>query len=80
MEWREIGWCESVYVGPDGRIVGKCESTFRTWNASYERKTLGEYIDEASAKTAVENEWRNHAECLEKVGKITAADIERCRL
>ena len=52
-KWVEQSYDASAYVDGDGRILGIVRKGWRAWTA-YCEKPLGDWIDEASARGAVE--------------------------
>lgn len=58
--WRDVGWRDCRLLDAYGRILGGYKHEWRTYTAWYERKNLGDYIDEESAKAAVERAHRTN--------------------
>lgn len=52
--WRHIGHGEEVLTDQSGKIVGEVRLGYRRYSAWIDVRPLGEYVDEASAKRAVE--------------------------
>lgn len=55
MKWHYIRFGDEKYVDAKGRIVGSISRARDEWYAVYEGKPLGSFIDEESAKGAVED-------------------------
>lgn len=55
MKWHEIRFGEAKYVDDKGRIVGSISRLHDEYAAVYEGKPLGSFINEESAKSAVED-------------------------
>lgn len=66
MKWQEGNWAvsESLFVNESGKIIGSIAQLGwyqNRWVARLGERRLGEYVDAASAKKAVENAARGGA-------------------
>ena len=61
MRWDRLGYDNEVLVNGEGRIVGEISGGSRRFRAFAQGGSLGEYVERADAKRAVERAIGFHA-------------------